>query len=107
MFFFFRCRHLDRSYGYPPNAVVEKFQQRLKAIKTLDRYSDFTKAIKMDNVIKSPEDMIGLLRRSVDVSNKQGYTNITSIAEQQDRKFDERKRYNQQQHQHYNRGDKR
>ncbi len=96
-------------YGYPPNTVVETFQQRLKAIKALDRYSDFVKAIKMDNVIKSPEDMIHLLRRSVEVSNKQGYTNIISIAEQQDRRYDERKRYNQQQqqHHHYNGRDKR
>jgi len=104
--FFFCFRHLDRSYGYPPNNVVEKFQQRLKAIKTLDRYSDFVKAIKMDNVIKAPEDMINLIKRSIEISNKQGYTNILSSAEQQDRNFDDRTRYNRQQP-YYNRRDKR
>ncbi|CAF1105782.1 unnamed protein product [Adineta steineri] len=99
-------QHLDRLHGYPPNNIVEKFQQQLKAIKTLDKYSDFIKAIKLDNEIKSPDDMITLITRSVQISNKQGYTNILSIAEQQDRRFDERKRYNQQQ-QSYNRYDKR
>jgi len=99
---------LDRSYGYPPNVIIEKFQQRLKIIKNLDRYSDFVKAIKIDNMIKTPEDMINLIKRSVEISNKQGYTNILSITEQQDRKFDERSRYNkQQQQQYYNRKDKR
>lgn len=107
-FYFDFCRHLDRSYGYPPNAVVEKFQQRLKAIKTLDRYSDFVKAIHIDNTIKSPEDMINLVQRSIDISNKQGYTKIVSDAERQDQKFDERTRYNrQQQQQYYSRKEKR
>ena len=75
-YFVFVFRHLDRLYGYPPNVVVEKFQQRLKAIKNLDRYSDFIKAIKMDEKIKSPNDMINLIENSIYVSNKQGYTNI-------------------------------
>ncbi len=85
---------------------MEKFQQRLKAIKTLDRYSDFVKAIKMDDVIKAPEDMINLIKRSIEISNKQGYTNIISIAEQQNRNFDDRARYNKHQP-YYNRKDKR
>jgi hypothetical protein len=105
MLYIFIFRHLDRSYGYPPNAVVEKFQQRLKAIKTLDRYSDFVQAIKMDNMIKTPEDMIGLLKQSIKISNKQGYTSILSSAEQQDRNFDDRNRYYRQQS--YNSNNKR
>jgi hypothetical protein len=73
----------------------------------MDRYSDFIKAIKMDSTIKSPNDMIDLITRSVEISNKQGYTNILSMAQQQDRRFDERTQYNKQQQQHYNRQDKR
>ncbi len=62
----------------------------------------------MDNVIKTPEDMINLIRRSVEISNKQGYTHILSITEQQDRAFDEGARHNRrQQHQYYDRRDKR
>lgn len=89
-------RHLDRSFGYPPSDVVEKFQQRLKSIKTIDRYSEFVKTIKMNQAIKAPEDMLRLIRRSIEVSNQQGYTNIRSIADQQDRP-----RYNQRQQQSY------
>lgn len=90
----FFLRHLDRSFGYPPSDVVEKFQQRLKAIKTIDRYSEFVKTIQMNESIKAPEDMIRLIRRSVDISNQQGYTNIRSMGEQQDR-------YNQRQQRYY------
>ena len=95
-------QHLDKSYGYPPNGVIDKFQQRLKDIKTLDRYSQFLKEIKMNDIIKSPNDMINLIQTSVQISNKQGYTSILSTAEEQDRKFNERTRCNKQQQQCYN-----
>ena len=52
----------------------------------------------MDNAIKAPEDMLRLIRRSIEVSNQQGYTNIRSITDQQDRRFDDRTRNNQQQY---------
>ncbi|CAF3396419.1 unnamed protein product [Rotaria socialis] len=97
-------QHLDRSYGYPPDTIVENFQERLKAIKAMNVYSDFVKAIKMDTVIKSPNDMIDLLIRSIRVSNQQGYTNIFSDQEQQDQKFDARTRGIKQQQQPYNNG---
>ncbi|CAF1484638.1 unnamed protein product [Rotaria sordida] len=100
-------QHLDRSYGYPPDIVVENFQQRLKAIKSMNQYSDFVKAIKMDTIIKSPKDMIDLLIRSIKISNKQGYTTILSTAEEQDGKFDQQTRYIKQQQQYYNGKDKR
>jgi hypothetical protein len=103
----FFCRRLDQSYGYPPNSVVEKFQQRLKAIKTFDRYSDLVKAIKLDYKIKTPEDLINLLKRSIYISNKQGYTDIISDAEAQERRFNERAQYNKQQQRHYSGKDKR
>jgi hypothetical protein len=74
---FFRFRLLDRSFGYPPDSVVEKFQQRLKEIKKLDRYSDFLRAIQLDNVIKSPEDMTRMIQSSIRISNQQGYTRIS------------------------------
>jgi len=73
----------------------------------MDRYSELIQAIKMDTAIKSPEDMINLFKRSVEISNKQRYTKILSAAEEQDRKFDERKSYNKQQQQYYNRNDRR
>lgn len=57
----------------------------------------------MDNVIKSPEDMVNLIKRSINVSNKQGYTRILSDAEQQDQRFDQRNRFNRQHQQYYNR----
>lgn len=90
-------RHLDRSFGYPPSAVVEKFQQRLKAIKSIERYSEFVKTIDMDNAIKAPGDMIRLIQRSVQVSNEQGYTNIRSTADRQDQQYDDRARSTRQQ----------
>ncbi|CAF4165813.1 unnamed protein product [Rotaria sordida] len=68
--------HLDRLHGYPPAIIVEKFQQRLKAIKAIDRYSVLMQAIRLNDKIKSPDDMIDLIRRSIHVSNQQGYTNI-------------------------------
>jgi len=58
-------------------------------------------------MIKSPEDMINLIKRSIQISNKQGYTNILSDAEQQDRRFDERNRFNRQQQQYSNKREKR
>lgn len=91
-------RRLDQMYGYPPNAVVERFQQRLKAIKGLDRYSDFIQAIHMSEEIKSPEAMIEFFRKSIHVSNKQGYTNILSDAEKQDRAYDQCARNQRQQY---------
>ncbi|CAF1330556.1 unnamed protein product [Rotaria sp. Silwood1] len=80
---------LDRLYGFPPAAIVEKFQQRLKAIKSIDRYSVLIQAIRLNATIKSPEDMVCLIKRSVDVSNQQGYTSILSIEEQQRRRSNE------------------
>ncbi|CAF4584110.1 unnamed protein product, partial [Rotaria sp. Silwood2] len=74
---------LDRLHGFSPAAVVEKFQQRLKAIKSIDRYSVLIQAIQMNDTIKSPEDMVCWIKSSVHISNQQGYTNILSIAEQQ------------------------
>ncbi|CAM4814317.1 unnamed protein product [Rotaria magnacalcarata] len=67
---------LDRLYGYPPTVIVEKFQTRLKAIKAIDRYSVLMQAIRLSDTIKSPDDMIDLIKRSIHVSNQQGYTNI-------------------------------
>ncbi|CAF4997806.1 unnamed protein product [Rotaria sp. Silwood1] len=66
----------NRLYGYPPAIIVEKFQQRLKAIKAIDQYSVLIQAIRMSDKIKSSNDMIGLIKRSMHVSNQQGYTNI-------------------------------
>ncbi|CAF4775500.1 unnamed protein product [Rotaria sp. Silwood1] len=80
---------LDRLYGFPPAAIVEKFQQRLKVIKSIDRYSVLIQAIRLNATIKSPEDMVCLIKRSVDVSNQQGYTSILSIEEQQRRRSNE------------------
>ena len=99
--FFFR--HLDRSHGYPPNHVVDKFQQRLKAIKALDRYSDFVRMIKLDEKIKTPEDMINFIQHSIQISDQQGYTKILSGGEREDRKYDDRPRYNRPQQQYYRR----
>ncbi|CAF1419958.1 unnamed protein product [Rotaria sp. Silwood1] len=70
--------HLDRLHGHSPPIVVEKFQNRLRAIKAIDKYSIFIDAIQLTDTIKSPNDMIDLIKRSVHVSNKQGYTNIVS-----------------------------
>lgn len=92
-------RHLDRSFGYPPNDVVEKFQQRLKAIKNIERYSELVQAIHMENEIRAPQDMIRLIQRSVEVSNEQGYTTIRSGADQQDLRYDLQRRNNRQQNQ--------
>ncbi|UJR20458.1 hypothetical protein I4U23_023587 [Adineta vaga] len=89
-------KHLDRCYGYPPNSVVENFQQRLKAIKALYKYSEFVKAIKMDDKIQSPEDLIALILRSVEISNKQGYTNILTTADLANLKLNEPTQNNQQ-----------
>ena len=75
-------RELDRLYGYPPAAVVEKFQQRLKTIKAIDRYSVFIQAIQFSDTIQSPDDMIDLIKRSIAVSDRQGYTNILSVYRQ-------------------------
>ncbi|CAF3815067.1 unnamed protein product [Rotaria magnacalcarata] len=68
--------YLDRSYGYPPDNIVEKFQQRLKAIKAIDRYSEFVRAVKMNDTIKTPDAMIDFIISSVEISNQQGYTRI-------------------------------
>ncbi|CAF3563852.1 unnamed protein product [Rotaria sp. Silwood1] len=68
--------HLDRLYGHPPANVVEKFQQRLKAIKGINQYNVFIQAIRLNDKIKSPDDMIDLIKRSIRVSNQQGYTNV-------------------------------
>ncbi|CAF0891214.1 unnamed protein product [Didymodactylos carnosus] len=100
-------QHLDRSYGYPPNIVVEKFQRRLKGIKTIDEYCDFIHAIKLDNIIKSPHDMCDFIKRSVKISNTQGYTNILRDAEKHDQRFDDRQRNNQQQKRYHNGSTKR
>lgn len=86
---------MDRRYGYPPDAVVENFQQQLKTIKTLDRYSEFVKAIKMNDIIKTPEDMINLIKRSVEISDKQGYTRIVpAVGQQNPQPIYERPQYN-------------
>ncbi|CAF5197288.1 unnamed protein product, partial [Rotaria magnacalcarata] len=61
--------YLDRSYGYPPDNIVEKFQQRLKAIKAIDRYSEFVRAVKMNDTIKTPDAMIDFIISSVEISN--------------------------------------
>ncbi|CAF1092458.1 unnamed protein product [Adineta ricciae] len=91
-------QRLDRRYGYPPDAIVENFQQKLKAIKTLNRYSEFVKAIKMDDTIKTPEDMINLIERSVEISDKQGYTKpLSTVGVQNPPPINERPRYNPQQ----------
>ncbi|CAF0883306.1 unnamed protein product [Didymodactylos carnosus] len=99
-------QRLDKLFGYPPKIVIEKFQNRLKAIKTIDKYSDFIDAIKLNNLITCPDDMLNLIRRSIDISNKQGYTNILTIAEQQDQAFELRQKQNQQQNTYYSKGNK-
>ncbi|CAF2405471.1 unnamed protein product [Rotaria sp. Silwood2] len=68
--------NLDRLYGYPPTIVVEKFQQCLKAIKAIDRYNVFIQDIRLSHTIKLPNDMINLIKCSINVSNQQVYTNI-------------------------------
>ena len=92
-------RRLDQRYGYPPDVIVENFQQKLKAIKTLDRYSEFVKAIKMDDTIKTSEDMIKLIERSVEISDKQGYTKprSTVVLRNPPPPINEQPRYNPQQ----------
>ncbi|CAF0983473.1 unnamed protein product [Adineta ricciae] len=91
-------RRLDRRYGYPPDTIVENFQQKLKAIKTLDRYSEFVKAIRMDDTIKTPKDVINLIERSVEISDKQGYTKpLSTVVLQDPPPINERPRYNPQQ----------
>ncbi|CAF0742839.1 unnamed protein product [Adineta steineri] len=67
---------LDKLHGYPPTAVVEKFQQRLKAIKAIDRYSVFMQAIRMSDKIKTPDNMFAMIKRSIRISNEQHYTNV-------------------------------
>ncbi|CAF3322327.1 unnamed protein product [Rotaria sp. Silwood2] len=54
---------LDRAYGYPPDIIVEKFQQRLKSIKEINKYSQFVQVIKMNDVLKSPDDMLGFIKK--------------------------------------------
>ncbi|CAF2631359.1 unnamed protein product [Rotaria sp. Silwood2] len=87
---------LDQAFGYPPDAVVEKFQQRLKAIKSIDRYSQFVQAIRMSDVIKTPDDMINLITTSIKVSDQQGYTRIQPSSDGQYRRFNRTTRYDQQ-----------
>lgn len=69
-------RRLDALCGFPPDAVVEKFQQRLKAIKSIDRYSLLMQAIRFSDTINSSTAMINWIQSSVRLSNSQGYTRI-------------------------------
>lgn len=69
----------------------------MKLIKALDRYSELVQAIKWQDKLKSPEDMLALIQRSIKISNQQGYTNILSAGDIQDRRYDQRRQYNQQQ----------
>ncbi|CAF1322709.1 unnamed protein product [Rotaria sordida] len=71
-------KFLDAAYGYPPPVIVENFQQRLKAIKVIDRYSEFIQAIRLSDKIRSSDDTIDLIKRSIQISNEQGYTRIVS-----------------------------
>ena len=77
------CRQLDRSHGYPTDLVVKKFQHQLKEIKSLNVYSTLIKAIKLDNEIQSGDDMVRMIRRSIEISNAQGYTQISVNGERQ------------------------
>ncbi|CAF5088462.1 unnamed protein product [Rotaria sp. Silwood1] len=77
---------LDQAYGYPPDAVVEEFQQRLKTIKAIDQYSQLMKVIEMKN-IQSSDDTIDFLIESIQISNAQGYTRIRSPSEERKRRY--------------------
>jgi hypothetical protein len=80
-------RRLDQAFGYPPDTMVEKFQQRLKDIKAINEYNQLMEAIRINDVIESSHDVINFLKSSVEISNLQGYTRIQSP-------FDERNRTN-------------
>ena len=77
------CRQLDQAYGYPSDLVVRNFQQKLKEIKRLNVYSALMKAIKLDDEIQSGDDMVRMIRRSIDISDAQGYTQITASGQRQ------------------------
>ena len=66
-------------YGYPPDHIVENFQQHVKKIKTLDRYSDLMKAIRFDHEIQSAEDMVRWMKDAITMSDKQTYTRLFSV----------------------------
>jgi hypothetical protein len=80
-------RLLDQAFGYPPAIVIENFQQRLKAIKAIDEYSQLMEAIKLNDVIKSPDDMIDFVISSIEISNLQGYTRIPSPVGERNRRY--------------------
>ncbi|CAF4831673.1 unnamed protein product [Rotaria sp. Silwood1] len=94
-------KFLDAAYGYPPPVIVENFQQRLKAIKAIDKYSEFIQAIKLDNMIKSSDDVIDLIKRSIHISNEQGYTRIFSRAEERIEHQNKRTRYDHEHQRRY------
>lgn len=54
----------------------------------MNEYNNFIKAINLDPVVQSSQDMIDLLIKSIEISNKQGYTNILSNSKGQDRCLD-------------------
>ncbi len=79
-------RLLDQAFGHPPDIVIENFQKRLKAMKAIDEYSQLMEAIKLNDVIKSPDDMIDFVISLIEISNLQGYTRISSPAEERNRR---------------------
>lgn len=67
----------------------------------MDQYSEFIKAIGMDTAIRSPEDMVDFLIRSIRVSNRQHYTNILSEEDERNQRYYQRS--HQQRYEYYTR----
>lgn len=66
---------LDARFGFPPDHVVDSFQDTIKKIKTtITSYPDFLTAINFRDIIKSPNHMIEYINRARELSKIQGYT---------------------------------
>jgi ubiquitin-protein ligase len=66
---------LDARYGFPPDNIVDSFQETIKNIKTnIVSYPQFIKYINFQDVIKSPDHMVEYIKQSKQLSKIQGYT---------------------------------
>ncbi len=71
---------LDARFGFPPDKIVDSFQNTIKNIKNeINFYPEFLEAINFDSIISSKSHMVEYLEQSIQISKIQGYTGASSI----------------------------
>ena len=65
---------LDQRYGFPPQTIVDQFQDVIQKIHSVSNYKIFLKVVKWDRYIKNPRDLCKQLFIAKKISEIQGYT---------------------------------